>query len=125
MPPLRPPPPCRRPRAPPPGPRRSVPRCAVRSPRVVGRSTATPIGRRCKACRRHGISLMRLLIGLPRPGAELGDRAFAAGQLRTFAIDLVFPDRDVLFDLLAEVTGEAKAHPRHLTGLRVGLDEER
>jgi hypothetical protein len=61
---------------------------------------------------------------MPRPSAELGDRAFAAGQLRTLAVDLVLPDRDVLFDLLAEIAGEAEAHPRHVTGLRVGLHEE-
>jgi crotonobetainyl-CoA:carnitine CoA-transferase CaiB-like acyl-CoA transferase len=75
--------------------RRSVPRCAGRSPRAAARWMATATGHRCKARRRQGISRRCLLVGLPRPSAELGDRAFAAGQLRTVAIDLVLPDRDV------------------------------
>jgi len=44
-------------------------------------------------------------VWLTHRGSVIG--AFAAGQLRTVAIDLVLPDRDVLFDLLAEVAGEA------------------
>ena len=56
---------------------------------------------------------------------KFGDGAFAARKLWTIAVDLAFPNRDVLFDLLTEVAREAKAHTGHLTRFGVCQDEKR